>query len=122
MAERSQKETKNLVGSQRVEKAAVAPVVSEQQEAVVPAVFEQQKAWSDPTTLQGQSESANCSVSARKDDTLRAHGKENTILTVLEGRPNRDLLGVSQKQRTQILMIQDTICCLCLERFFFVCY
>ena len=44
--------------SKQVEEAAVAPAVSEQEKGVVPAVFEQQEAWSDPVTLQGQSESS----------------------------------------------------------------
>ena len=37
--------------SKQVERAAVAPAVTEQQEAVVPAVPEQQGAYRDPVTL-----------------------------------------------------------------------
>ena len=45
--------------SKQTERAAVAPVISEQQEAVVPAESEQTGACRDPVTLQGQSESSS---------------------------------------------------------------
>ena len=48
--------------SKQIERAAVAPVVAEQQEAVVPAVCEQQGACRDPVTFQGQSESSSQSI------------------------------------------------------------
>ena len=45
--------------SKQAERAAVAPVISEQQKAVVPEESEQTGVCLDPVTLQGQSESSS---------------------------------------------------------------